>query len=132
VSTPRVSVIIPAYNRAETITTAIRSVQAQSIGDWELLVVDDASTDNTVAVVESILDPRIRLLRQTTNGGPSVARQTGVDAASGEFVALLDSDDEWLPEKLAKQLQSGASAVGCGYFVRQGEEEWTFLHPRGR
>ena len=128
-SAPRVSVIIPAFNRATILPRAIRSVQAQTMGDWELLVVDDASGDGTAAAVESIGDARIRVLRHATNGGPNAARQTGLDAARGEWIALLDSDDEWLTEKLARQLSASTAAVGCGYFVRQGEEEWTFRHP---
>jgi glycosyltransferase involved in cell wall biosynthesis len=124
-----VSVVIPAYNRAGTILRAIRSVQEQTFPDWELLVVDDASTDNTCGVVETLKDPRIRILRQSANGGPGVARQRGLDAAAGEFVAFLDSDDEWLPEKIARQIESNAPVVSCGYLVRQGHEEWPFIHP---
>jgi len=129
VSTPRVSVIIPAYNRAETIGRAIRSVREQSFTDWELIVVDDASTDATCTVVDAIGEPRIHIIRLTENSGPSVARQKGLEAAKGEWVAFLDSDDEWLPEKLARQLDANASVVGCGYFVRDGDREWPFIHP---
>ena len=94
-----VSVIIPAFNRATILPRAIRSVQAQTMEDWEMFVVDDASGDDTAAAVESIGDARIRVLRHAANGGPNAARQTGLEAARGEWIALLDSDDEWLTEK---------------------------------
>jgi glycosyltransferase involved in cell wall biosynthesis len=126
---PNVSVIIPAFNRTATIARAIRSVQDQSFIDWELIVVDDASTDETCAVVEAVGESRLRLVKLAKNGGPSVARQAGLEVAAGEYVAFLDSDDEWLPEKLARQLDAGPGAIYCGYFVRHGGEEWTFIHP---
>jgi glycosyltransferase involved in cell wall biosynthesis len=128
-SAPRVTVIIPAYRRADALPRAVRSVQAQTFGDWELIVVDDASGDETASVAEGLGDARLRVIRHTTNRGPGAARQTALEAARGEWIALLDSDDEWLPEKLALQLAAGAPVVGCGYHARQGEEEWTFLHP---
>jgi hypothetical protein len=128
-SRPRVSILLPAYNRAAVIGRAIRSAQAQTMRDWEMLVVDDASRDGTSAVVEALGDARIRVLRHEVNRGPSAARQTALEAARGAWIALLDSDDEWLPEKLARQLASGAAMATCGYLVRRGEEEWTFVHP---
>jgi glycosyltransferase involved in cell wall biosynthesis len=129
VSTAKVSVITPVHNRATKLGRAIRSVQAQTMTNWELIVVDDASTDDTPAFVESIADPRIRLLRHHENRGPSVARQTGIDAARGEFIALLDSDDEWLPDKLARQLSTGAAVVACGCFEIVDGIESEFIHP---
>lgn len=126
---PKVSVIIPFYDRAATLPRCIQSVRAQTFSDWEMLAVDDCSRDDSARIVESFGDPRIRVLRHPTNRGASVARQTGLEAAGGEFIAILDSDDEWLPEKLERQLASGGDAVGCGYFVRQDEEEWVFRHP---
>lgn len=101
---PLVSVVIPAYNRAGLIGRAIDSVLHQTHGNLELIVVDDASTDNTGEVVESIGDARIRYIRCERNAGASAARNTGIAAAAGRFVAFLDSDDIWMPEKLAGQL----------------------------
>jgi glycosyltransferase involved in cell wall biosynthesis len=115
--TPRVSVILPAYNRAQLLPRAIGSVLAQTHADFELIVVDDGSTDNTEAVVRRLADPRIRYLRRR-NGGPGAARNTGIATARGEFVAFQDSDDEWLPHKLERQLaRFGRSAGGVGLVV---------------
>jgi glycosyltransferase involved in cell wall biosynthesis len=98
-----VSVIIPTYNRAKTIVPAIESVFAQGYRDWELIVVDDGSEDDTAKVVESYGD-RIRFVRQE-NAGPAAARNRGVELARGEWLAFLDSDDTWRPEKLARHLE---------------------------
>ena len=123
-----VSVILPLYNRAESIVGAINSVLDQTYRNLELIVVDDASTDQSIELVEAISDPRIRLLRHETNQGAAAARNTGIEAAKGGYVAFQDSDDEWLPEKLDKQMQvflaapEGVGAVYCG-FVRMGERE---------
>jgi hypothetical protein len=93
---PAVSVITPAWNAAEFIRQTIDSVRAQTFADWELVVVDDGSTDDTVAIVQSYaaLDPRVRLVRQA-NSGPSAARNRGMRVAAGDFFAFLDSDDTW-------------------------------------
>ena len=99
-----VSVVVPTYNRAEALPDTIDSVLAQTHEELELLVVDDASTDDTREVVESYDDPRVEYLRHEENRGGSAARNTGIEAAEGEYVAFLDSDDEWLPEKLERQL----------------------------
>jgi glycosyltransferase involved in cell wall biosynthesis len=101
---PRVSVVVPAYNRADTLARAVDSALAQTLGDIEVLVVDDGSTDGTRALVEGWADPRVRYLAHDANRGVSAARNTGVEAARGEYVAFLDSDDEWLPRKLDRQL----------------------------
>jgi len=101
---PTVSVVIPTYNRAELLTRAIDSVLAQTYDDFELLVVDDGSTDDTEAVVTAYDDDRVRYLAHETNRGANPARNTGIEAAEGEFVAFLDSDDEWRPRKLEAQL----------------------------
>lgn len=103
-ATPRVTVVIPTYNRAATLPDAIASVLAQSLPDFELLIVDDASTDASPQIVSELDDPRVRLLRQPRNGGAAAARNRGLDEARGELVAFLDSDDEWLPEKLERQV----------------------------
>jgi len=93
-----VSTIMPTFNRADTIKRAIRSVQAQTYTDWELIVVDDGSTDNTAARIEGC-DPRLKLIRQE-NRGTAGARNAGIRASSGSYIAFLDSDDEWLPHHL--------------------------------
>ncbi|MCR4418630.1 MAG: glycosyltransferase [Clostridia bacterium] len=111
---PTVSVIIPTYNRAHLVGRAIKSVLNQTYQDFEIIVVDDASRDNTEEVVRSFNDPRIRYLRHEHNLGGSAARNTGIRAARGEFIAFLDSDDEWLPEKLAYQLAVFSEDHDCG------------------
>jgi glycosyltransferase involved in cell wall biosynthesis len=99
-----VSVVIPTYNRAHLVGRAIRSVLGQTFSDFELIVVDDGSTDNTVEVVRGFQDPRIRLVRLAKNCGGSRARNEGIRVARGEWVAFLDDDDEWLPRKLELQV----------------------------
>jgi GT2 family glycosyltransferase len=101
---PTVSVVIPTYNRAELLTRAIDSVLAQTYEDFELVVVDDGSTDDTEEVVTGYDDERVRYLPHETNRGANPARNTGIEAAEGEYVAFLDSDDEWRPRKLEAQL----------------------------
>jgi glycosyltransferase involved in cell wall biosynthesis len=124
---PKVSVVIPAYNRAATVVRAMRSVLTQSVRDLELIVVDDASTDGTPEAVESVGDPRVRLLRHDTNRRAGAARNTGIRAARGEYVAFLDSDDEWLPGKLERQLAymeetPGVAASCTGFLLVKGGE----------
>ncbi len=121
---PLISVVIPTYNRAHVVGRAIKSVLAQTLPDFECIVVDDASTDETVPLVEGFRDPRIRLVRLAENGGVSRARNAGIQAARGEWVAFLDSDDEWLPRKLELQLarlrEGGDRRTGvvyCGCYL---------------
>jgi teichuronic acid biosynthesis glycosyltransferase TuaG len=103
---PLVSIITPSWNVERLIGETISSVQAQTLADWELLIADDCSTDNTAAVIESYAakDSRIRLIRQPRNGGPALARQAAIEQANGRFIAFLDSDDFWLPAKLERQI----------------------------
>jgi succinoglycan biosynthesis protein ExoO len=103
---PTISVIMPAYKAEAFVARAIASVQAQTFGDWELVVVNDASPDATAAVVEKLAatDTRIRLISHAANGGESVARNTGIDAARGEWVAILDADDAYVPTRLATMM----------------------------
>jgi glycosyltransferase involved in cell wall biosynthesis len=100
-----ISVLIPAYNCEATICRAIRSVLAQTFQEFELIIVDDGSRDATLEMIGTISDPRIRIVRHPENLGEAQARNTAVKTASGRFVAFLDSDDEWLPEKLSRQMQ---------------------------
>jgi len=101
---PKISVILPTFNRAATLPMACQSVLDQSFGDLELIIVDDGSSDDTAAVVGALGDERVRYIRQETNGGAASARNKGLEAAKGEFIAFQDSDDMWLPGKLAAQL----------------------------
>jgi len=102
--TAEVSVIMPTYNRADLIGRSVRSVLEQSYGDFELIVVDDGSTDSTPDVVAGFSDERIRYVRCQENRGAAAARNTGVRAARGAYIAFQDSDDEWLPQKLERQM----------------------------
>lgn len=112
-----VSVVMPAYNAEKYIGQAIESVQKQTYTNWELIVVDDCSTDNTYEIVKeySQKDFRIKLLKNQKNQGVSYTRKNGVEASAGEWIAFLDSDDAWHHEKLEKQLvcqkQYGAKLV---------------------
>lgn len=102
---PLVSAIIPTHNRAAMLTRAILSVQLQTYPHLEIIVVDDASQDNTSEVIKEFDDPRIRYIRHKKNKGGSASRNTGIRAATGEFIAFLDDDDEWVPEKTEEQLK---------------------------
>lgn len=104
VSVPAVSVIMPAYNSRATIAESIQSVIDQTFSDWELLVIDDCSPEPIADIVESFHDERIRYIRLAENQGVAVARNTGIAKAKGRYIAFLDSDDLWLPEKLSAQL----------------------------
>jgi hypothetical protein len=123
---PKVSIIIPAFNSADTIVEALESVKAQTYTDYEVIVVDDASIDNTVEVVEAWLGTSEttgtwRLLRQAQNTGPAAARNRGIQESCGEWLAFLDSDDIWLSGKLELQMQlvvrQPAVALWCGEYI---------------
>lgn len=100
---PRVSVIIPTYNRREYVQEAIDSALAQTFTDYEIIVIDDGSTDGTSEALQARYGNRIHYEWQE-NQGESVARNRGIELARGEYIAFLDSDDLWHPEKLAKQI----------------------------
>jgi teichuronic acid biosynthesis glycosyltransferase TuaG len=119
-SAPRVSVITPVRNACSTLLQTIASVQAQTFPDWEMLLIDDGSTDGSVELIERLAsrDPRLRLIRSQTRHGASGARNLGIRLARGRFIAFLDADDVWLPEKLACQvprLEAGAGIVFSSY-----------------
>ena len=105
-SDPVLTVIMPSYNAERYIVEAIDSVIAQTVEEWELIIVDDASTDATqeIAADYQRRDPRVRLVTQDTNRGPAYARNAGIDRARGELIAFIDSDDVWYPDKTAKQV----------------------------
>lgn len=119
--TPTVSIITAVYNAAPYLADTLNSVAAQTIGDWEHLIVDDASTDGSAAIAGrySARDPRFVLIEQRQNAGALTARNRGLELARGRFVAFLDADDLWLPEKLACQLafmeETGASISHTAY-----------------
>jgi glycosyltransferase involved in cell wall biosynthesis len=112
---PLVSVVIPTQNRARMLDNAIASVLAQTVTDLEVIVVDDHSTDNSHAVVVAYDDPRVQYIRLSAAGGASAARNAGIHASKGTFIAFLDDDDEWMPEKLERQFAAldGGDAILC-------------------
>lgn len=118
-SNPAVSVVLPTYNRASLLGRAMESVLSQSYTDLELIVVDDGSTDDTWERVKGFVgDPRVRYVRHDNNRGAAAALNTGVMASSGTFIAFQNSDDEWLPDKLARQipiLETQPDEVGMVY-----------------
>jgi len=137
-----ISVVVPTYNRAHMLGRSIRSILAQTFQDFEIIVVDDGSTDDTQKVVRSFGDRRIRYVQHDENKGEAAARNTGIRLAKGEYIASQDSDDEWLPEKLAKQvevLDNSPPDVGVVYtgFWKSHDGRKTYIpfswvkHPNG-
>lgn len=133
-----VSVIMPAYNAEKYIRQAIDSVRVQTYSDWELVIVDDKSSDHTISIVKEYCreDPRIKLLCNSQNQGVSHTRKKGVEAAAGEWIAFLDSDDAWQPEKLEKQIalqkQNNAKLIftGSAFMDSEGKPlEWVLHVP---
>lgn len=115
---PEVTVIIPAFNSGETIEKAVRSVLKQTFQDFEVIVVNDASTDNTEEILKNIKEERIRSIRHEVNQGTAAARNSGIAVARGKYIAFLGSDDEWLPGKLKKQMEvfrNAPAEVGIVY-----------------
>ncbi len=119
-----ISVVIPVFNRRREILRAIASVIGQTRQPDEILIVDDGSTDGTVDAVAALQEPRVRILRLARNQGAAAARNAGIEAAHGDWIALLDSDDEWEPRKLELQMASLADAPDdtpagvTGYVIR--------------
>lgn len=124
---PLVTVVMPAYNAEATIAESISSLQAQTFRDWMLLVVDDGSRDETPKIVNGFAanDPRIQLFVQVQNAGPAAARNRGIRNAKGRYIAFLDSDDMWRPEKLAVQVDAmqASDAVMSYHDYRQMSED---------
>jgi glycosyltransferase involved in cell wall biosynthesis len=134
---PTVSVILPTHNRAHLLGRAIRSALDQTYQDFELIVIDDGSTDETEVVVSSFGDIGIQHLRHEQNRGAAAARNTGLQAARGEYIAFLDSDGEWLPQKLHRQIdvfRAASLEVGVVYsdlwVVSEGGERRYWHSPR--
>lgn len=127
-ASPLVSVIVPAYNAAGHITEALESVRAQTVGDWEVVVCDDGSSDDTAAMA-SRFDERVHVIRSPVNRGLASARNLAIGASRGRLLALLDSDDVWLPCYLERQLQllercrepEKVGIVSCNAFLRGSE-----------
>ena len=126
---PVVSVIMPAYNCADFLPAAVASVRAQTVNNWELIIVDDHSGDDTLAVAQQLAasDSRIRVLANEQNLGVSLTRNRAIAEARGAFIACLDSDDLWLPQKLEIQISAlattGADLCYCSYAIidREGK-----------
>lgn len=125
----RVSVIIPFFNRSHTIERCLISVQKQTLSDFECLIIDDGSDANEASVLQSITsglsDQRFRIITLTANRGGGAARNAGIEQAQGEYIAFLDSDDEWLPSKLEKQLglslEQGLPFISCQSYVHHAD-----------
>jgi glycosyltransferase involved in cell wall biosynthesis len=135
-NSPLVSVIVPTYNRAELLERAINcSLGQKGEISVEVLVVDDCSSDSTADVVTAYDDPRVRYLRHETNQGGAAARNTGILSARGRYIAFLDSDDEWDPDKLTLQIDalahsSSPSATVCHTQVRTRRQRSTEIAPK--
>lgn len=137
---PNISVIIPTHNRADLLKAAIQSVLDQTYTDFELLVCDDASNDHTQDTVAGFSDPRIVYRRYERNSGVIELRNNAVNSSSGEYIAFLDDDDEWLPEKLEKQVsvldrsspETGAVFTGAIFLdTKLGRERIVIPRHRG-
>lgn len=121
---PLVSVIVPLYNKASYILRTLESVASQNVADFEVIVVDDGSTDGSADIVRGFSDPRFRLVSQA-NAGPGAARNRGLQQARASYIAFLDADDRWLPDFLEQNLAllqcyPQAAAVSCGWFEYPG------------
>ncbi len=120
---PLVSVVVPCLNREATVREAVESVLGQDYDPIELIAVDDGSTDNTVAVLQRINDPRLRILHNSKGRGPSQARNFGIRSSKAPWIAFQDSDDIWLPGKLRRQMEylqnSDFIAAYCGMLIKK-------------
>lgn len=116
-----VSIIMPSYNTARYIKDSIDSVIAQTYQNWELIIIDDCSTDDSIEIINSYRDPRIRLLTNEKNSGAAISRNYGLREAKGRYIAFLDSDDIWVKEKLEKQVnfiqEHNYAFIYCDYRI---------------
>lgn len=113
---PKVSVIIPTYNRASFLENSVNSVLKQTFKDYEIIISDDASTDNTEEYVKSIKDPRVVYIQNPNNLGAAATRNSAIKSSKGKYIAFLDDDDKWLPNKLSLQvekLDNSPPDMGC-------------------
>lgn len=136
-TSPTVSVVLPTYNRADSLPEAIDSVVDQTYEDFELIVVDDGSTDGTESIVEDVDDERVQYVGFEENRGANVARNAGIEAAEGRYIAFQDSDDRWCPRKLEQQvarMDSTSDEVGVVYtgWLRVSDENRTYRPSRDR
>ena len=124
---PQISIVMPAFNSEETISASIQSVLSQTFKNWELIIVDDASEDGTAKLVfREYDDKRIKLIQNSANMGPAGARNVALECATGDFVAFLDADDLWTPEKLKLQLsfmQNNNCAISFTSYWRLGKTD---------
>jgi glycosyltransferase involved in cell wall biosynthesis len=134
---PAVSVVVPLYNKKATVERTLASILGQTFGDFEILVVDDGSSDGGPELIESeIADPRVKVFRQA-NAGPGAARNRGLAEARGTLVTFLDADDEWRPELLERAVEHLAAHPECAAFTSAfftepaGEDRWLALRPFG-
>jgi len=133
----KVSVIIPTYNREQLLKRAIQSVLNQTFRDFEIIVVDDGSTDNTKEIIDSFTSDKIKYIYESNSGGAARPKNTGIKNAQGKYIAVLDSDDEWLPQKLEKQIElleifqdPKLGAVGCDVFVFENGYKTEYKIPK--
>lgn len=126
---PTISVVVPAYNVERTILETLRSVQKQTFSDFEIIVINDGSTDGTVELLNTVQDPRLKVFSYS-NGGLPVARNRGISQAKGEFITFLDADDLWTPDKLELQLaalqQNPEAAVAYSWTCNMDEKGENF------
>lgn len=115
-----ISIIMPSYNTAKYINESIKSVINQTYSNWELIIVDDCSSDNTDEIIKSINDDRIIYIKNKVNSGAAISRNKALKYAKGKWIAFLDSDDVWLPEKLEKQIQ----------FMKRNDYKFTYTDYR--
>ena len=138
----KISVVIPAYNRESTLLRAVKSALSQTVPVHEILICDDGSTDNSKKIITELNNPAVKWIDCGKNGMPSVPRNMGIKAATGEWIAFLDSDDEWLPEKINLQLEALAknkteacstnanrmvNEKNCGIYLSFLKEKITFF-----
>jgi glycosyltransferase involved in cell wall biosynthesis len=135
---PKVSVVIPTYNRTEFLSSAILSVLNQTYQDFEIIIVDDGSTDNTIDVITALNSKKIKYIRHEYNKGEAGTRNTGILNSNGQYIAFLDDDDEWLPEKLELQvnkIENSLQQIGliytgllcCHYIENKLFYQWQYI-----